>query len=1087
MNSKMIVSCIYGVIVFCLLFFASSGDAAEKCLQPAATLVSLQGEAEVQREEQSDWQAVAMDMEFCPGDMLRVGTDGRAAVVLKNETVLRIDRKTTIIFSKPTKDTFSVLELLRGALHIFSHQPRSLKVITPYVNGVVEGTEFLVRVDSGKAIITVFEGQVTAVNQEGRLHLSSGQSAMAQEGSAPTAAAIVRPRDAVEWTLYYPAVIEPSAPLKDVESAERVHQAGRSLSVGRVEEARQYLSLILQQDQKNTAALALSSIIETVRNNKAQALQFALRAIELDPHSAPAGLALSYARQAYFDIGAALEALEQATAFNPENGLVKARLAELLLSVGELEEARAMAAEAASLTPSSGLSRTVLGFVHLSRIETDEARAAFSEAIAIDPALPLARLGLGLARIRTGSLAEGRADIEIAAALDPGSSLIRSYLGKAYFEEKRDNHARRQYLIAKELDPADPTPWLYDAIRKQTINRPVEALHDIRQSIAMNDNRAVYRSRLLLDDDLAARSAGLGRIYTDLGFPQLAKVEGWKSIHADPANYSAHRFLADTYSALPRHEVARVSELLQSQLLQPINITPVQPQLAESKLHILEGTGPSTASANEFNPLFLRDRTALRTSGVIGSNDILGDEVVLSGVEGRFSYSLGQFHYQTDGIRENNDQENDIYSAYFQAMLSPATSLMAEIRYKEKDYGDLAIQFDPTMFSNTLRQSDTTKSVRAGIRHDLQPHSTLLGTAIFSSDDGDAAIRSDGLFSTSIEITSEVDSRMAEVQHIHRSARWSLKSGAGFLSADEDEALHYISPFEALLEEDKTTEHANLYSYAQLDLHRDIQATVGLSGDVLDSSFMDRNELNPKLGLAWQPVESTLLQAAAFKTVTRRFIYAQTIEPTLVAGFNQFFDDLEASTSWTYGAGIDRTFSADWYGGLQFFHRDLEVPYNDLTLLGLPEQKEDDWQENIGSAYLYCAPAGWLSLGLEYYYEHYSHDQWEGLLGIQDLKTHRVTPRAQVFHPSGMIGGLQASYIDQKGDFGTRDVGFAEENDQFWVVDLSFGYRIPKRYGIFTVEIKNLLDEPFKFVNTDPANPRFLAEQQIIARLTVAF
>ena len=48
----------------------------------------------------------------------------------------------------------------------------------------------------------------------------------------------------------------------------------------------------------------------------------------------------------------------------------------------------------------------------------------------------------------------------------------------------------------------------------------------------------------------------------------------------DPGDYSGHRFLADTYSALPRYDVARVSELLQAQLLQPINITPVQPQLA---------------------------------------------------------------------------------------------------------------------------------------------------------------------------------------------------------------------------------------------------------------------------------------------------------------------------------------------------------------------------------------------------------------------------------------------------------------------------------------------------------------------------
>jgi hypothetical protein len=59
---------------------------------------------------------------------------------------------------------------------------------------------------------------------------------------------------------------------------------------------------------------------------------------------------------------------------------------------------------------------------------------------------------------------------------------------------------------AKVLDPHDPTPWFYEAILKQTTNRPVGALHDLQRAIALNDNRAVYRSSLLLDEDFAARS-----------------------------------------------------------------------------------------------------------------------------------------------------------------------------------------------------------------------------------------------------------------------------------------------------------------------------------------------------------------------------------------------------------------------------------------------------------------------------------------------------------------------------------------------------------------------------------------------------
>ncbi len=1087
MNSTVIPAFIRGIVIVGILqLLPSSVTAADFCQQPIGQLVSIQGEAQVQHDGQTDWQAVAMDAKLCPGDMLRIQANGRAAVVFGDETVLRIDQKSTINFRKPSGDNSSILEIFRGVLHIFSHRPRSLKVITPYVNGVVEGTEFLVRVDPATSVITVFEGVVTVANQQGRLQLSSGQSAIAKKDTAPQAMAIVRPRDAVAWTLYYPAIVEPFSRRVTDDRGEPVRLAAADLSIGRVDEARASLAKILASDPGNSEALALSSIIATVGNNKDHALELALRAVKNSPRSASANLALSYAYQALFDIPAALKILQEAAEFTPGNSLVQARLAELYLAVGELDKAQATASKAVSIDSGTALSHTVLGFAYLSRVEIDAALEAFTQTIQLDSASPMARLGLGLAKIRIGRLGEGRADIEIAAALDPDNSLLRSYLGKAYFAEKRDSHAQRQYQIAKKLDPADPTPWFYDAIQKQTINRPVEALHDLQQSIALNDNRAVYRSRLLLDSDLAARSADLGRIYNDLGFQQLARVEGWKSLQSDPADYSAHRFLSDTYSTLPRHEVNQVSELLRSQLLQPINISPVQPQMAESNLAILEGAGPSLASFNEFNPLFLRDRVSLQASGAVGSNDIFGDELVVSGVAGKFSYSIGQFHYQTDGIRDNNDLDQDIYSGFFQGMLSPATSLMTEIRFKERNFGDDTFHFDPDDFSRTLRQSEHTKSVRFGVRHDLNPRSTILGTAVVSADDDAAATGNDG-YSLSIDLTSEVVSQMAEVQHIYLAERFNLQSGAGYLNADETFTSEITFPFENYTQEDTDADHTNIYSYAQIDLPHTVQATIGLSGDFLESPTKDRKELNPKLGMTWQPMTTTLIRAAAFKTVTRRFIHAQTIEPTLIAGFNQFFDDTEGVAYWVYGVGADQKFSTDWYGGIEFFRRDMNVPWSETLLSGDFAEKEDDWQEDTGSAYLYWVPANWVTFGLDYYYEHYAYDQFSGTKGIRDLTTHRVMPQVHFFSKNGLSASLQASYINQEGEFPTNFTDYEKGSDQFWVIDCSLSYRLPKRFGIFKLEVNNLFDKQFQFVDTDPAHPQYLPEQQIVGSFTIVF
>jgi Flp pilus assembly protein TadD len=208
-------------------------------------------------------------------------------------------------------------------------------------------------------------------------------------------------------------------------------------------------------------------------------------------------------------------------------------------SFGDLDKSLDSAKKATALRPDLSRTQTVLGFSYLTRVETGEAKGAFEQAIKLDDADPLPRLGLGLAKIRDGHLEDGRREIEIAASLDPNNSLIRSYLGKAYYEEKRDKLATDQYEMAKSLDPSDPTPYFYAAIEKQTTNRPVDALHDLEKSIELNDNRAVYRSRLLLDSDLAARSASFARIYSDLGFQQRALVEGWKSVNTTRPTFPA--------------------------------------------------------------------------------------------------------------------------------------------------------------------------------------------------------------------------------------------------------------------------------------------------------------------------------------------------------------------------------------------------------------------------------------------------------------------------------------------------------------------------------------------------------------------
>jgi tetratricopeptide (TPR) repeat protein len=1113
---------------------------AQSCEPWAGKVVSVQGTVEAQRVGETQWQPVTLHDTYCPGDTIRVQDRSRADVSLINQSVLRLSANTQITLEEVKEERTSVVGLLKGLAHFFSRRPRSLEVRTPYTVAGVRGTEFFISVDDQKTFLTVYEGHILASNQAGQLALTGGQSAVAEQGKAPVLRVVAHPRDAVHWALYYPPVLylqpeqlqagttwERQVGISmehylrgDVQQAfeaiknvpETIHEprfftyrASLLLAVGRVDEANADIERALRLEPNDSEALALQTIIAVVQNDKDKALTIAQQAVEANPDSATARIALSYAQQARFDLQGARASVQKAVELDPANALAWARLAELHASFGDLSKALKAARQAVQLEPNLARTQTVLGYAYLTQVETDKAKAAFEKAIALDQADPLPRLGMGLAIIRNGDLTAGGQEIEIAASLDPNNSLIRSYLGKVYYEEKRGLLDEREFEMAKQLDPNDPTPWFYSAIAKQTTNRPVEALHDMQKAIELNDNRAVYRSKLLLDSDLAARQASQARIYNDLGFQQLALVEGWKSVNTDPTNFSAHRFLADSYAALPRHEIARVSELLQSQLLQPINLTPIQPRLAESNLFLISAQGPGTLSFNEFNPLFNRNGYAIQASGLAGENDTFAGEGVFSGIAGKASFSVGYSHFETDGFRQNADQEDDILNAFVQLELSPKTSLQAEFRRRDTEFGDLLLRFFPESIFPGQRNTDESYTLRLGARHAFSPHSTLLTSFMYQVDDVtqiDDQFPQSGVLLADLRIPSQ-QAIGGELQHLFRSRYLNLTAGGGYFDLDSrlEQLIRIGFPIlpgppdspptlDIPGTTDLSTKHGNVYIYSYLNLLKNVTFTAGVSYDnVRTGDLGDKDLFNPKFGVIWNPFPGTTVRAAVFRVLKRTLISQQTLEPTQVAGFNQFFDDPNLTEAWRYGGAIDQKFTNNLFGGVEFSKRELKVPFLDFTIdPENPPTREVDWDEYLGRAYLFWTPHPWLALRAEYLFERLKRGE-QFPEGVTEADTHRVPFGINFFHPSGLGASLTVTYINQDGDFGgiTAVDPIRHGSDDFWTVDAAINYRLPKRYGFVTVGVTNLFDESFKFFDLDLNNASIQPNRMVFGRVTLAF
>ena len=1077
---------------FIPFFFLSVSVYAETCPEWVAKAISIQGTVELRETNATSgkrWTGVKRGHTFCANDIVRVKNNSRAAVILTNDTILRLDQNSTITFASISPTSASTINLSRGVAHFISRVKQAFEVVTPFVNAAVEGTEFVVTVNNAQSQVTVFEGKVRVSNPQGEVLLAQNQTASALKGQAPVLKTIVKPRDAVQWALYYPIILDQNTVTASNKKA--MLGAVSQLANGQVQQSLKSIDKVLAASPQQAEALALKAIITLVNNNKAQALRYATKALESDAKNISALLAMSYVQQAHFDIQAALNTLTK----NPSsNALVYTRLSELYLMLGELDEALAQAKQAVELNAELSKTQSVLGFAHLTQVNIEEAEESFNKAIMLDQTEPLARLGLGLALIRQGNLEKGRREIEYAASLDPNNALIRSYLGKAYYEENRNKVASSQFNMAKSLDSKDPTAWFYSAIQMQSENQPVAALKDLQTSTELNDNRAVYRSQLLLDGDTAARSASLGRIYSDLGFEQLALQQAYASLNQDPTNYSAHRLLADAYASQPRHEIARVSELLQAQLLQPINAAPLQPHLAESTLAIVGNAGPSQLSFNEFNPLFTKDGLFFQANGLVGNNNTEGNDVSIAGISNNFSFSLGKYHYETNGFRANNDLEEDVYNVFAQYAVTPNLNFQLEWRRHESEHGDIDMNFDPDDFSITDRRNVRRDTSRIGGHYKFNTNSDLIFSYIEVEFAGQQQLLGQ---LPALDDTLENDSKQSELQYLYKQSEFNLITGISHyeVKANRNQVFDWTGVFgfkcppsppfpsvPCVTQENSTQDHSSAYLYSSFTLYDGLNLTFGLSYDELEDRQLELDEFSPKLGLKWAVNKTTSVRAAYLETIKRTLVTQQSTEPTSVAGFNQFFDDTNGSRVKQYGFAVDHNYSKSLSSSIEFTRRDLIIPQFSTNNVGFVNRSDDNYSISldwlINNSWVFNA-----SLQLQ---KIINTD-----VGPIQLETARIPLTLQYRNASGFYVDLTTTHVKQDVMLAASS-SFSRTRETFTLADLSFGYRLPNRTGKISIEIKNLSDKNFlfqdlNFTRSEHVNPLYIPDRLVMGRVTLSF
>ncbi|MBI4658525.1 MAG: TonB-dependent receptor [Verrucomicrobia bacterium] len=1077
---------------------------------------------------------------------------GEREVLVATNRVVAVVREQSSY--KPDRKKPSFMELFWGAVSLFATGRPGTQVQTPYANAGAINTEYEVLVESNgprRTLVRVFDGTVRLWNTNGTVEVASGQVGIAEEGQTPRILETnqVSPQFAllatnrVQWWLYYPAILDTRelqfspdeaanfaqsldawrrgnlraagrefpTTLPQLTDAGRTYYAALRLAAGEAGDA----SALLNQVQADSPTVrGLRELIAVVAHTDM---------VTNDPgKSATAWLGRSFWLQARTGMTNRLElardAALQAVAYSPTNGLALARLAELEFSLGRLRRAREALDKALANSPEHAAAYAMRGFVLAAENRIDEARLSFDKARDLDPMLPEGWLGSGLLWFRAGEKRAGLDDIQAAALVGGNRSLLRSYLGKAFAETYDIKHAQAQLELARGLDPNDPTPWLYSALDLYAQNRVNEAIADLERSLKLNDNRAVYRSQLLLDQDRAVRATSLARLYLRAGMPEVALREAAHAVSYDYANPSAHLFLADSFNALRdptrfnlRYETAWFNELLLANALAPVDSGILSPGLTHQ----------------EYTRLFARDGFFLSSFGEARSDGQFRQLATQSGVFGRSAYAVDLDFQHNDGVRPNNDLERIEVYAQIKQQISRTDTALLLTKFQDYESGDNFQYRDPANPRPHFRFDERQEPIAIGIwRHEWSPgHQTL---ALAGRLENDQRFRDLGTTKTvlvgspanpqdlllDLAYRGRFETYMGELNHIAQFNSNTLVAGGRvqvgeFTTSDRLTGDPRVSSFfgdtagtgvfhDAVIGEEFS--RLSLYAYDTWQALERLSFTAGLQYDTLDSprnfrhppisgGSVDQSRLLPKAALIWRPTDSLSVRGMFAQSLGGvSFDESYRLEPVQLAGFSQAFRtvipesivgsvsghrldlgglalDVKLPTRTFLGAQATITRSAvDRTLGLFEFDPSFSwappgQPGQTIEFLRYEEQA-------IQFTVNQLVGANW-SFGGKYELSRAQLDRdipSMTFTSAEEADMHTLRLQALFNAANGWFGRAMALWWWQKDSGEINGVAriAAEHDEQHAQFDLEAGWRFPRQYGELSLGVMNLLDDDYR-------------------------
>jgi hypothetical protein len=533
--------------------------------------------------------------------------------------------------------------------------------------------------------------------------------------------------------------------------------------------------------------------------------------------------------------------------------------------------------------------------------------------------------------------------------------------------------------------------------------------------------------------------------------------------------------------------MARDSELLQAQLLQPATLITVQPTLASLGNGLFDFTHGLTPGAGEYGRL-------LDSAGVHGYLDLhhagfgtVGGSAVLSGAGERGSFSLGYFDAASDGYRDNAAQRLQVSNVFTQFAISARDAVQFEARHARRSYGfPLFTFFDENNFDPDLRLGFTADTYRAGGRIGLDADALLLGSLVVKHQRDEFALPG---FTSIID----EDSTLAELRYLRPLRRGAFTAGLSWLEGDESENAFFGAIANPAVPAQRIG-FAGAYAYTTVPVDNQLDLHLGLAYEDHDDSRTEREQVSPKLGAEFRVSEQTRLRFAHFRAGKRRVIAGQTIEPVTFVGFPLFYSgpaDINGVDTHFTGLALAHRASARLSFGTEANTRRLHLGARQIGGV-----EDIHMVENLASGYAYYLANDQLALSAALESEHLRGQAGTLPLagavssnpyGLLRSSTLRVPLQLRWFLGSG-FGALRLTHIRQHGDF--LDVGlpgYRRGADSFWLTDFSLGRRLPRRSGSIAVDFRNAFATNFRHQEINPQQPMLARERTVFLRLQLEY